>query len=565
MGGPFGFPSEAPKDRADGWTTRMALRDSLNLALVVGFAALMAACDSDISGELLENLAPNTELSVRDTSLVENLEGLTRLPSSVFVSWSGTDPDGFVASFEIRAYDRSESGSIDPEASWVNTTSQDSLILLPIPFGERKADVVFEARAIDNLGLKDPTPSRTVFPIENGPPSLRLSTFDIPPDESFTAFSFGWSVFDPEGEATIARIDVSLNDSLNFVSMPSNTRFATFLGQLDENNPNETEVEARIYTGRGFVTTDLFVPGLRLDAENTLYIRAADQTDTTSVMQRYTWDVRRPRGEVLFVNDYRKVLESVLEEFHLGVLRSYLPEDTEIESWNLSEPFLSGATTSGQLSDALPASASPTLEQTFLLFKYIYWVSTGVTGSANGSNLAFSAPAMNSFFSSGGKLMIHTPVQLPTNPEEFLTNPAISLLPLTDVITFPDSLRPSLRLPNNGRITAVSVVPGIGAQLPELFANRLIIRTLPYVIAGNIIPLYEAEYTYNTRTGGRSGPWTGPATVASMSSDQRVALMAIPIVSETDGTIQFDGVDGSETVAINALHQILESLGFPKR
>ena len=251
-----------------------------------------------------------------------------------------------------------------------------------------------------------------------------------------------------------------------------------------------------------------------------------------------------------------------------GLLRlpvQVAPEGAEIDTWNLSEPFLSGATTSGLLSDALPASASPTLEQTFLLYKYIYWVSTGVTGSALGSNLAFSTPALNPFFSSGGKLMIHTPVQLPTNPEDFLTNPAISLLPLTDVVTFPDTLRPSLRLPNKGRITAVSTVPGPEVPLPELSTNRLIIRTLPYVISGGIIPLYEAEYTYNTRTGGRSGPWTGPATVASMSADRRVGLMAIPIVSESNGSIQFDGIDGSTTAAVDAVHLILESLGFPKR
>lgn len=527
--------------------------------------SFLAACDSDISGELFENLAPDTELSVRDTSLVENRAGLGRFPSSVSVSWSGTDPDGFVASFELRVYDRSEQHTIGPEEGWGSTTSRDSVILLPIPFGERIADVVIEARAVDNLGLKDPSPSRTVFPVENGPPSLRLSGFDIPPDETFTVFSFGWSAFDPEGEETIARIEISLNDSLNFVSLPGNTRFATFLGQLDDNNPGETEVEAEVFTGRGFLPADVFVPGLRLDAENTFYVRAADQTDTTSATQQYQWNVRRPNGDILFVSDYRKLTEPIVREFHLQLLQDYLPEGTEVEFYDISEPYLSGATTSGALSDALPATAAPTLEQTFLLFDYIYWLSTGVTATTSGNNLAFAAPALNAFFSNGGKLMIHTPVQLPGDPEDFVTNPAISLLPLTDVITFPDSLRPSLRLPNNGAITPVAVVPGPDVQLPALSANRLIIRTLPYVIGGNIIPLYEAEYQYQTRTGGGRGIWAGPATVASMSSDLRVALMAVPLVSESDGSIQLEGADGSENAAIDAMNLILESLEFPKR
>ncbi len=50
------------------------------------------------------------------------------------------------------------------------TLSSDTLILLPIERGSRTANVAFEVRAIDNEGIKDPTPARTVFPIQNSPP-----------------------------------------------------------------------------------------------------------------------------------------------------------------------------------------------------------------------------------------------------------------------------------------------------------------------------------------------------------------------------------------------------------
>jgi hypothetical protein len=111
----------------------------------------------------------------------------------------------------------------------------------------------------------------------------------------------------------------------------------------------------------------------------------------------------------------------------------------------------------------------------------------------------------------------------------------------------------------------MSPVPGPEVRLPALSANRLIINTLPYVVSGNIVPLYEAEYTYRTRTGGRTGPWTGPSTVASMTGDRRVGLIAIPVVSETDGSVQFDGADGSPSAAVDAIHLTLEGLNFPKR
>jgi hypothetical protein len=169
------------------------------------------------------------------------------------------------------------------------------------------------------------------------------------------------------------------------------------------------------------------------------------------------------------------------------------------------------------------------------------------------------------FFENGGTMLLHTPVTLPTDPEEFDTNPAITLLPLTNVVTFPDSLRPSLRIPNGGMVRATDPIPGPNVNLPDLVANRLILSTLPYIVGGNNLSLYESEYTYVTRTGGRQGPWTGPATVASITLDRRVGLIAIPFASETDGSLQFDGADAGSNAAIEATNLMLESLGFPKR
>src|SRR5690606_17179032 len=112
-----------------------------------------------------------------------------------------------------------------PDAGWVRTTRTDTLILLPIPRGERAANVVFEVRAIDNEGLVDPNPARTVFPIQNAPPSIRFNTFDLPPDTTFTVFSFAWTAQDPEGEANLDRIEVSFNDSTNFVALPADADY----------------------------------------------------------------------------------------------------------------------------------------------------------------------------------------------------------------------------------------------------------------------------------------------------------------------------------------------------
>ena len=114
----------------------IAFRAWLAVLLGVGVLALGAGCDANISGTALDNEPPETALSVRDSSLVDNLAGADRLTSTVLVSWSGTDPDGFVATFEVRFYPTQEPPA-GPEDGWVATARSDSLVLLPIPRGRR--------------------------------------------------------------------------------------------------------------------------------------------------------------------------------------------------------------------------------------------------------------------------------------------------------------------------------------------------------------------------------------------------------------------------------------------
>lgn len=519
-------------------------------------------CDTGISGSAFDNQPPRTQLSVRDTSLVDNILDSERLTSTVFVSWSGTDPDGYVAAYELRYYNQGAQPA--PDAGWVRTTRTDTLILLPIPRGERAANVVFEVRAIDNEGLVDPNPARTVFPIQNAPPSIRFNTFDLPPDTTFTVFSFAWTAQDPEGEANLDRIEVSFNDSTNFVALPADADYVTFVADVDRDNPAQTVVEARVYTGRAFQRTDVQLPGLRLDADNTLYLRAVDQTDTTSTIQRFTWYVRKPKGRVLFVNDFRASSWPNVQRFHLDLLRAYLPAGTEIDVWNLSQPYTTGTTGIVSRADALPPSAEPAMRQQLTAWDYIYWVSSSAVSGARGSNLAFIAPVLDRFFDQGGKLMVHSPIIQPEDPDENVGNPAILLLPLNRVITLPDSVR-RLQLPIGAGVTPQQNLPGVAEPLPVLEARRFFISELPYEALGtNAVPLYEAAYEYRDQAG-RTGVWPAPRTVASISADRRVALFALPLINEQTSAPVLLGADGDAEAPRRAVHLILESLGFPKR
>lgn len=535
----------------------------LRLSVLAAFVALLAAgCDTNFAGTDFDNQPPDTRLSVRDTSLVDNIGDAERLPSTVQVSWSGSDSDGYVAAYELRYYAGGKQPS--PDEGWVRTTRNDSLVLLPIPRGERVANVVFEVRAIDNEGAIDPEAARTVFPIQNAPPSIRLSSFDLPPDTTFHVFSFAWVAEDPEGPENLDHIEVSFNDSTQFTALPADAEFVTFVADVDRDDPGQQVTTADVFVGRAFQRSDVVLSGVRLDAENTIYVRAVDQTDTTSAVVSYSWHVKKPTGRILFVNDYRKSSAPVVASYHLALLRSYLPAGEEVDVWDVTQPYVSGSGGNVPRSESLPPNAEPTLRRMLADWEYIYWISTNTVNSVGGNNLPFVAGALDLFFEEGGKMMVHTPVTQPQNPEDNLGNPAILLLPVSELFVRPDSLQ-RLELGRNAPVTPSGMLPGVSEPLPELKSDNFFINELPFYATGaNVIPLYDARFGYLTRRNQR-GTWPGPRTVASISADRRVALFALPLVNEVNGSSLLSGVDGDPQAPVRAVHLILESLGFPRQ
>jgi len=532
----------------------------LALALL-GFIAF--GCDSSITGSANDNQPPDTQLSVQDESLLDNLDDDNRLTSTVQVSWSGDDPDGFVQGYEVRYFDRNDSGE---GVAWSFTTRTDSLFLLPIRPGQKISDVVFEARSVDNDGAVDPTPASTIFPVENSPPQIRFSQFDLPPDTTFNVVSFGWLASDPDGNQNLSRVEVSFNDSTQFVELPADIDFATFVAE-STSGATSGEVESRVYLGRGFSTSSIRVPGLRLNAQNVVYLRSVDQTDTTSTRIDFSWFVKAKTADVLYVNDYRRSTHPRITGFHLSLLKDYLPLNTPVDTWTITTPYVSGSTGNSPRSNLLPPNAQPTLRQFLAEYKYIYWVTSNSTDRIDGNNLPFASQVLDLFFSNGGKLMVHTPIGIPPDPTQILDNAAAVMMPLTTMISFSDSLRQTLRMTRGAPITAGGLtLPSTSQPLPELQSNAFLTNTLPYVATGgNIIPLYTAQYSYVTRLGGRQGPWPGSSVVASISGDQRIGLFTLPLINDQSSAPLIVGSDGLEDGPQLALKLILESLGFPKR
>ncbi len=545
------------------------------LLFLPAFFAL-AACDAGITGSPEGNVPPTTALSVRDSSLVDNIGESGRLASSVFVSWTGTDPDGFVVAFDVRSYpDGNRPGDAE---GWARTTRNDSLILLPIERGEKTANVTVEVRAIDNEGAADPRPARTVFPVRNSPPTFVFDLFEAPPETTFTVVTFGFSADDPEGRSNLARIEIALNDSTNFVALPPETEFITLVADLNRDDAAQTTATSRIYIGRGFQTTGLTIDGLRLDADNVLYARSVDQTDTTSAVSRYPtrsggekWFVKKPKTKVLVVNDYRKETHPTVLGWHLARLQEHLGFAPDV--WNVELPYSTGSSGITNRSPLLGPGQEPFLRETLALFSDIYWVTTASTNSASRNNLPFAAPALDAFFAAGGKLMVHSPITLPPSAdfEDNLDNPALFLLPITRLVPVPDSVR-TLRLSRDAPLTPVAPLPGTSTMLPALQTTAFVTTTVPYAAGDSrTVALLRGEFDYrNFASGGnRTGIWPGPSVVASMRLDEngqpQVGLMTLPLVDEQTGAPLVVGTDGSPQAARDAVRLMLESLQFGRR
>ena len=532
----------------------------LLLTLAASTAAL-TGCDAGFEGSETENLAPETELSVRSADLREDLDD-RRLVSTVNVAWSGTDADGVVLAYEVRAYAVDEDlPTPGPEEGWGRTTRRDSTLLLPIPLGFDQADVAVEVRAIDDEGAKDPTPARTVFPIVNSNPTFRLIGAEAPPDSTWPVVSFSFASADPDGEANLAGVELALNDTTAGFTRIDPT--ATFITLVAEDPRAMGTTGARLFLGRGFSNSGIVLPGLNMDGENVLYIRSVDQAGATSPILRYpeldadgaplnSFYVRRVTGDVLLVNDFRAsggeaVLEVAREALALHGTDSY-------DEWDLSATPQSAD--NPRFSASLPSTQAPTLRQTLALWNRIYWVSNAVTNRVSGNNFPRAAAVLDLFFDGGGRLLVHTPVTLPQGDDED-GNPAIDVLPLGGLVEFPAGVR-ALRAAEGTTVEPISEVPGTGRTLPALQTTRLLTSALPYETRPDDLVLYEIPFYENNRP---SDVWMGSRTVASIRADRRVALFALPLFAGPNAL--FEPAGGTGEGVADALAVLLDGLEFP--
>jgi hypothetical protein len=149
------------------------------------------------------------------------------------------------------------------------------------------------------------------------------------------------------------------------------------------------------------------------------------------------------------------------------------------------------------------------------------------------------------------------PVTLPQGTDAGVSNAAIDILPLGRLIEFPSGVS-SLRANGGTLVRPQAQVPGTGQMLPTLQATRLITSALPYTTGPEDIPLYAMSFYENNV---QTDVWQGSETVASIRSDLRSGLFALPLFAGP--TPLFESTTPGGGGVVDALALLLDGLGFP--
>lgn len=451
----------------------------------------LTGCADDTTGTPAGNKRPQTHLA---TPVVNTIQS-----SQIHIHWYGDDPDGFVVGY-LFSWDRK---------LWYYTPNNDSLFSLRINAND--SSYAFSLAAIDNSlgnidkvvqqpiafvdtngdgihndgeefvglqGAADLTPATATYRIVNSAPQVFFGADSTEaaqalrqnPDTTFTVASFLFSVYDKDGKASISKVEWSLNDS-------------TASGQWRTLPATQTLLTLRE------------ADGLRLHADNVLYLRATDNGGMASAIARYpaqgkTWYVRKPKGAILVVHDGGTADANAFYTQSLNTIAS----GKFANAYDVLD-IRRGATDT-KPPDNLPMFISPTFTETLKLFKTIIWYSDLKP------SLELAQQVLPEFNRSGGKVLFCT--GLPTSVEA--TGALVDFAPVDSVSTFelpgfPQALR------NGSTVSADASVAAVYPHLVKERGNVAGVHVLyPKVTATVLYRLPEnAAYTGTPVVGVRSG------------------------------------------------------------
>jgi hypothetical protein len=499
-------------------------------------------------------------------------DGIATTVSKQHLRWWGEDPDGVLSGF-LFAYAVTNVPKASPPApdtlrySWV--TENDSVVGFPLDTLFRYYLVV--VRGVDNTfpglprgsivrlapfaywdkdengafggadeklttlpGAMDPAGAVLTFPIRNSPPSVAFLRNPVDPnlplrqpETTYTAATFAWTGSDPDGDNTLAGYRIALNDTAGvWLSIPLRDTMVTLVVPRSVSDAAGSSVTADVYSG-SFLGRQRVgeLPGLRLDANNTLYLKSVDVAGETSPaisMPSGTdrWYVKRPRGKLLLVGDYiRSDAQSAFATYAASLQGVPGGQYATVDQLNIGLGLSSSDKLAGKAGALVPPYIDPALIYTFLLFDCVLWYTDEFP------SLGVAQLSLFPYLQNGGRVIFSTMFLNTADPRgalrDFAPIDSVSSVPL------PPTVFPSLgdsRIPAGFQLLADSTNA-------SMIYPRLAFNASPSIHSIFMRPIYrrtDARYIYRLQADTRAR-YSGTPTIGVVDGLRTIIFVGLPL------------------------------------
>jgi hypothetical protein len=339
----------------------------MSARLVLAALVVLAAGCGGLKKTVEPNEPPQTTIFVSGP--------LDTVNHTAHLHWFGTAAHGYIAGYEVRLLN-----PLAPaDTAWRFTLATDSVITVYTPTGY--VAPTFEARAIDDHGVRDPSPARQLFQFSNIPPVVTLVGKPNAGDHSDTTFAsvtVTWNVTDADGNAAAVVCKVWLDGQ---AASPLTATGGSF-----------TMPSSRFLVGGAYTS-----------GRRTLYIQGIDDGGMAGPIDSVSWYVKAPvtgsRARLLLIDD---VPAGLAYNVRTDTLYSNQVANTGVPSDQVRVL---------RLESNQPFRSAKDLEQTFKQFEAVVWYRAEQTTYSGVLNSYASGPnggGIGPYLDAGGKLYIES-------------------------------------------------------------------------------------------------------------------------------------------------------------
>ncbi|TAK54574.1 MAG: hypothetical protein EPO24_13070, partial [Bacteroidetes bacterium] len=272
--------------------------------------------------------------------------------------------------------------------------SRAHVYLTATPYWDRNENGVFDG---DDAWLPtlynamDPKGATQPMPLRNQPPKIffaldpntQVDVF-VQPETTFTAATFSWYSTDEDGDQTVTKYVVALNDTTTpsqQITIPGNIKLLSLVVPRSVSDTATSVVSADVYRGT-YITPPVkigTIGGLKINALNKFFVQAIDVAgDSSHFISMPTgnarWYVKKPRGKLLIIADYIYSDSNTALSFYQSVLPQVgAGQFSEFEVLKISQGLSAEDKKNNRVGRNTPPFYDPALIFTLHLFDVVLW------------------------------------------------------------------------------------------------------------------------------------------------------------------------------------------------